>query len=207
VQLVEQNARRPRAGQDVEVEGLDLELRPVRPVADILDVFLDVEALVELGIEPDHAGRLAESEIGDRLRRPDEEKLGERPDVHQQRHHHQAGAVRRLGVLLRDEREDLLDHPGVARRVARAEERGDDLAEPVAGGLGHLGIAGDVGQAQLVEELHRQVRFRAEERQILAHQGAAGAQPLLPVEAAEVPHRRRLSAACRWRRAPARGGS
>jgi hypothetical protein len=78
-----------RPGQDVQVEGLDLHLGVVDQVLDRLDVVARPEAPLQVRRLLDHADRLLVGAIGDRLRRPDEQRLGARPLVHQHHGQHQ----------------------------------------------------------------------------------------------------------------------
>ena len=121
VQFVEQHAGGPRSGQNVEVERLDAQLRAVEPVLDFLDVLTDLEALAQLNVRLDHSRGLAIGQIRNRLRRRDEQEFRPRPCVHQHRRQHQRGAVGRLGILLGDECEYLLDVARVGCGIARAE--------------------------------------------------------------------------------------
>jgi hypothetical protein len=194
VQLVDQHARRLDAGEDARVERLDLEDRLRLAVDDLLQVLARLEALLQeaLVVRVDHAHRLAEGEVGDHLGRADEQELGARPLVEQQRRHHQRGAVARLRVLLRYQREDLADEPLARYWIEAAEERPHDVAEPLAGRVREARLALDVGQPQLVEDAHRALGLVGEERQV-GDQRAPRSQSRLPVRAGEAPRQWRIS--------------
>ena len=111
VELVDQDTDRFRAGHHLHVEGLDLHEGPVAPIADGLLAVDDVEPLGQIPVRVgfNHAGRLLKREVGDLLRRADEQELGPWDLVHQQRRHHQSGATRGLRVLLAYEGKHLGD--------------------------------------------------------------------------------------------------
>ena len=127
---------------------------------------LDVELRLEHFVGLDHADGLIECEVGHFLRRRDEQELGTRPLVDQQRGEHQPGTVGGLGILLRHEAENLL-HETLAQDVrVAAEQHAHDVAEPVAGSGDESRLAGYVGQAQLVEDGDRPHCGSLEQRQV-----------------------------------------
>ena len=104
MQLVDQHAGRLRTGGDAGVEGLDFEPRFRAPVGDGLQMLLDVQPLLQEAIRValDHPRGLVEREFRDLVGRAGQQEFRARPAVHQQRRHHQGGAVGGLAVLLRD---------------------------------------------------------------------------------------------------------
>jgi hypothetical protein len=105
----------------------------------------DVELGGQYGISLDHAGGLAEGEVGHLLRRGHQQELGAGAAVHQQRRDHDSCAGRGLGGLLRDETEKLTDRAGVGRGVVGAEQGTDEIALPCPGGVGQGRAARHVG--------------------------------------------------------------
>ena len=156
MRLVEQDARWLGSGDDLRIEGLHLEEGFRLPVADAFQMGLNVKLRGQHRVRFNHADGLIEGQIGDLLRRRDEQKLGARALVDQKRREHDRGAASRLRVLLRHEDERLADLPLAAHH--RSEQRLDDVPLPVARSLAHPRLAGNIRQTQRVEYARRPAR-------------------------------------------------
>ena len=160
VQLIHDREGRNAPGHNSRIKTLDLENRVERApglgigkeILDLLSMLDHLKAFSEPFIGLDHRRRLRETRLRNLLRRSDDHPLDIRRRVHLHRDKAECCGVGGLGVLFWHQREDLADLTRAGLLVHRSEGGAHDIPDPLARLLAHCGLAGNVGDHQLVEQ-------------------------------------------------------
>jgi hypothetical protein len=113
-----------------------------------------LEQLLQLGIRADHARRRLEAVVRDLARRREDQQLGRVAPVADQRRQHDAGGDRRLAffLLISSRNSRISRLPAI--RVVGAEDRADEVEDPVVARLAERRVRA-VGLGRQVDDLQR----------------------------------------------------
>ena len=186
MRLINHRTRRLRAGDDVGIGRFDLQRCAGGPVCNQPQMPLDVKELCEFAVDPDCAACLFERDVGDFFRRCDQQEFGVGSAVDDQGDNHNRATGARLGVLLRHQKKELLDHPLVGNRIIRPEKRLDDRKEPLAAGFRHGRRTDHIRNPEAFEYSERPSSFIFKKRKIRNNRFARK-KAILPIKAGRVP--------------------
>lgn len=155
MRFVDQDIGGFRSGNDVRCCCFDLNDRQRPKIGDLLDVVLRLEELGELVVQPNDADSLLERDLGNRLRRCNQQQFRFRTLVHDCSGDDDRCCDRGLAVFLRHEQEEFAQCPALRFWIVAAEDDADEVKDPVITRFAVCRISDDVRNPQALENSER----------------------------------------------------